>query len=189
MLLTLVLSALLARGDTTPPTAAIADSVRIPIPAVDTTALQDTVRRRPRAIEYSDWYSRRLTIHRIGSYTMLPLFATQYVLGNQLLHGASDHSSTAGAHVAVAVGVGALFTVNTVTGLWNLWDSRQDPAGRTRRIVHSLLMLGADAGFVWTGAIGDDAKRSTANARHHRDVALGSMALSTVGAAMMWFWK
>src|SRR5579862_5854794 len=94
------------------------------------TAPTDTVRRRPRAIEYSDWYARRLEIHRIASYTMLPLFGTEYVLGQRLITGAAlPHSPTANAHVLVASGIAALFTVNTGTGLWNLWDSRADPAG------------------------------------------------------------
>jgi hypothetical protein len=148
----------------------------------------DTQPRRRRAVEYSEWYSRRLTIHRIGSYTMLPLFASEYVLGNQLLHG-NQGSGMKPAHVAVATGIGALFTVNTVTGAWNWWDSRSDPAGRTRRTLHRLAMLASDAGFVWTGAIGDGAKRSDANARRHRTVALGSIGVATVGTAMMWFWK
>ena len=39
----------------------------------------DSVKRRPRprAKEHSDWNARRLLIHRVGSYTKLPLFATQ----------------------------------------------------------------------------------------------------------------
>src|SRR4051812_48754002 len=41
-------------------------------------------RRRPRAIEYSDWYYRRLQIHKWGSYIELPLFAGEYWLGNKL---------------------------------------------------------------------------------------------------------
>ena len=148
----------------------------------------DTQPRRRHAVEYSEWYSRRLTIHRIGSYTMLPLFGAEYVLGNQLLHG-NQGSGMKPAHVAVATGIGALFTVNTATGVWNLWDSRSDPAGRTRRTVHAIALLASDAGFVWTGAIGDGAKRSDANARRHRNVALGSIGVATIGTAMMWFWK
>ena len=150
--------------------------------------LSDTQPRRRHAVEYSDWYARRLTIHRVGSYTMLPLFAAEYVLGNQLIHG-NEGSGMKGAHVAVATGIGALFTVNTVTGAWNWWDSRSDPSGRTRRTLHTLAMLASDAGFVWTGAIGDGAKRSNANARQHRNVALGSIGVATLGTAMMWFWK
>jgi hypothetical protein len=150
--------------------------------------LSDTQPRRRRAVEYSDWYARRLTIHRVGSYTMLPLFAAEYVLGNQLIHG-NEGSGMKGAHVAVATGIAALFTANTVTGAWNWWDSRSDPSGRTRRTLHTLAMLASDAGFVWTGAVGDGAKRSNANARQHRNVALGSIGVATLGTAMMWVWK
>jgi hypothetical protein len=148
----------------------------------------DTQPRRRHAIEYSDWYSRRLTIHRVGSYTMLPLFGAEYVLGNQLIHG-NQGSGMKGAHVAVATGIGALFTVNTVTGAWNWWDSRSDPTGRTRRTLHAITMLASDAGFVWTGAIGGNAKHSNDEARRHRNVALGSIGIATIGTAMMWLWK
>jgi len=184
-----------AAGLSSPYTAPTSDTSRTG--ANDSTAawimtgvaqLADTEPKRRHAVEYSDWYSRRLTIHRLGSYTMLPLFGAEYVLGNQLLHG-NEESGMKPAHVAVATGIGALFTVNTVTGLWNLWDSRSDPAGRKRRTLHSLAMLASDAGFVWTGAIGDGAKRSDANARRHRNVALGSIGVATIGTAMMWFWK
>lgn len=159
--------------------------------AVDLRCLEqraDTQPRRRHAVEYSDWYARRLTIHRIGSYTMLPLFGAEWILGNQLMHD-NPASGMKSAHVAVATGIGALFTVNTVTGAWNWWDSRSDPAGRTRRTLHTLTMLAADAGFVWTGIVAEDAKRSDANARRHRNVALGSIGVATVGTAMMWLWK
>jgi hypothetical protein len=55
------------------------DSTRVVAP-VDTP-----ITRRPKAVQYSDWYSRRLTVHRIGSYTMLPLFAAEWSLGQNLL--------------------------------------------------------------------------------------------------------
>lgn len=153
-------------------------------------APSDTVRRRPRPVQYSEWYARRLEVHRIGSYVMLPLFGTEVVLGQQLLNGSAlPHSATANAHVLVASGIAVLFTVNTVTGLWNLWDSRSDPAGRTRRTIHSLVMLGSDAGFLWTGAIGGRAKRSNDNARYHRNIALGSISAATAGTLMMWLWN
>jgi hypothetical protein len=165
-------------------------------PAVDTTPPLDTVpisvvdtNPRPRPIEYSDWYARRLLIHRIGSYTMLPLFGTEYVLGQKLINGADPHSATGRGHLLVASGIAVLFTVNTGTGLWNLWDARSDPSGRTRRTIHSLTMLASDAGFLWTGAIAGKAKHSTDAANHHRNVALGSIGLSTVGTVMRWFWK
>jgi len=159
--------------------------------AVDLRCIEqapDTEPRRRHAVEYSDWYARRLAIHRIGSYTMLPLFGAEWILGNQLMHD-DPGSAVKPAHVAVATGIAALFTVNTVTGAWNWWESRSDPAGRTRRTLHTLTMLAADAGFVWTGVVAEDAKRSDANARRHRNVALGSIGVATIGTAMMWLWK
>jgi hypothetical protein len=96
----------------------------------------------------------------------------------------------------VAGGIGVLFTVNTVTGVWNLWDSRQDPAGRTRRIVHSALMLASDGGFLATAALAPGRNRRFDSfsdyqnrQRVHRNVAIGSIAVSAIGGGMMWFWK
>jgi hypothetical protein len=150
----------------------------------------DTVtRKRPRSIEYSDAYYLNLKIHRIASYAELPLFAVEYVLGERLLKEERTGTPSDGlksAHSTVALGLGALFTVNTVTGVWTLWESRNDPAGRTRRMVHSVAMLGADAGFAWAGAAGGSAKESVSNANHHRAIAISSMALATAGTVMMW---
>jgi hypothetical protein len=146
-----------------------------------------TTRKRPHAIEYSDAYATRLEIHKIGSYVMLPLFATEYYLGERLIQGKASHTERS-VHVGVALGIGGLFTVNTVTGAWNLWDSRKDPAGRTKRIIHSVLMTAADAGFALAGAsAGDDNEGDDANT--HKAIALTSIGISTVGTALMWFWK
>ncbi|HPV73813.1 MAG TPA: hypothetical protein PLX31_02910, partial [Gemmatimonadaceae bacterium] len=108
----------------------------------------DTTRPRRVAVEYSDAYATRLTIHRVASYTMLPLFGAEYILGQRLL----DHSSstTRNQHAVVAGAVATLFGVNTITGVWNWWEGRNDENGRTRRTVHTVLMLAADAGFVAT---------------------------------------
>ena len=152
-------------------------------------ATGDTVSRRPRAIEYSDAYYTRLTIHRVASYAELPLFGAEYVLGERLLRDERTGfppSSLKAAHVGVAGGLGLLFGVNTVTGAWNLWDSRHDPANRTLRIIHSVAMLGADAGFAWAGAIGGNSRNSLQAARRHRAVSVGSMAVATAGTAIMW---
>jgi len=147
----------------------------------------DTTRRRPVAVEYSDAYATRLTIHRLASYTMLPLFGVEYALGQKLLTNSTP--STRGQHRFVGGAIAALFGINTVTGLWNLWDARHDENGRTKRTVHTVLMLAADAGFVATGAIANSARNSHDEALTHRRIALGSMAVATVGSAMMWFWK
>ena len=151
----------------------------------------DTPRARPRAIEYSDWYNTRLTIHRWGSYVELPLFAAEYALGNTLYTSRTPPASwVRTTHRGVAYGLGALFTVNTVTGAWNLWESRDDPSGRTRKYLHTALMLASDAGFAWAGAVGSGARYATTSTwRRHRNIALGSIGVATVGTAMMWLWN
>jgi len=161
--------------------------------AIDSTpalvAVDTPITRRPKAIQYSDWYNRRLTVHRIGSYTMLPLFAAEWSLGQNLLQDQDPPSWMRGTHQGVAGAIGVLFTVNTITGVWNLWDSRNDPAGRTRRYLHAVAMLASDAGFVWAGAVGGSARRSRSDADTHRAIALTSIGVSTAGTVMMWFWK
>lgn len=149
----------------------------------------DTPRVRRHAVTYSDAYYTRLTVHRIGSYTMLPLFAGEWYLGDRLLNGTNPPGWMKPTHVGVASAIGVLFTVNTVTGGLNLWESRSDPAGRTRRFIHTGLMLASDAGFLWTAGIGGEAKHHFDAGRRHRNVALGSIGLSTIGTALMWFWK
>jgi hypothetical protein len=176
-----------------PTAGAVPDTVATVTLRIDTTITlvpADTpITRRPRAIEYSDWYARRLTVHRIGSYTMLPLMAAEWSLGQNLLQDQDPPSSMRTSHQGVASAIAVLFGVNTITGAWNLWDSRQDPAGRTRRVIHTIAMLGSDAGFLWAGAVAGDARRSTSTARTHRAIAISSIGLSTAGTAMMWLWR
>src|SRR3954463_7778346 len=107
----IVLNALIVAGSFAAANPIMVDSTRYP-GARDSVAVQatDTIRRRGHAVEYSDWYAKRLTIHRIGSYTMLPLFGAEYILGNQLLHSRDEQSGVKATHVAVATGIGALFT-------------------------------------------------------------------------------
>jgi len=151
------------------------------------SAPADSTRPRPRAIEYSDAYGTRLQIHRIGSYAELPLFASEYILGDRLMRQ-NPPDWMKPAHNIVAGGLGILFTVNTVTGVWNLVESRKDPEGRARRWVHSALMLAADAGFAYTGLIAGDAKDSPEGRTRHKNAALVSMGLATTGTLIMWFW-
>jgi hypothetical protein len=151
------------------------------------SATVDSTRPRPRAIEYSDAYEKRLQIHRIGSYVMLPLFASEYVLGDRLMQ--QNHADwIKPAHGVVAGGLGVLFVVNTVTGVWNLAESRKDPEGRSRRLLHSALMLAADAGFAYTGLNASNAKESPEARTRHKNSALVSMGLATAGTMLMWFW-
>lgn len=136
------------------------------------------------AVEYSEWYYRRLDIHRWGSYAMLPLFAAQYIAGTNLESGGHDDWAEE-LHPMLAGGVAALFASNTVTGVWNLWEGRKDPKDRTRRFLHAGLMLLADAGFVATGILADEAEDHGGGAGAHKTVALASMTAATLSWAIM----
>ena len=154
-------------------------------------AIEDTVPRRRRSVEVSDWYERRLRIHRYGSYTIYPLFAFQAIAGNQLYQGSSsapDWAKTG--HRVGATALATVFTLNTVTGLWNLWDSREAAQGRTRRTVHALLMLASDAGFTYAGVrLSDQAENSQTKRDEHKVWAYSSMATALTGVGLMKFWR
>ncbi len=151
------------------------------------TESDTTPRRRPRAVEVSDAYALRLRIHRYASYATIPLFAAQSIAGNQLYQsGGSDPAWAKTLHGFGAGGLAALFTVNTVTGVWNLWESRGVDEGRTVRLVHGALMLASDAGFTYAGVkLGPEATRSGAKRQEHRRVAFISMGTALAGYATM----
>jgi hypothetical protein len=152
---------------------------------------------RPKAIEYSSGYYTRLKIHQIASWTMLPLFVTQYLVGQDLIENGNQASSfSKDAHAPLAAAIAGVFAVQAVTGVWNLVDSWKDPAGGTRRKVHSIAMLVASAGFVATAATapeleddGNYAFESEGDANTHKALAIGSMALATASWLMMLIWK
>jgi hypothetical protein len=152
----------------------------------------DTVpRRRRKAIEVSDWYERRLRIHRYGAYATLPLFVFQAAAGNELYQKGSGAPGWArNGHRVGATALATVFTVNTVTGLWNLWDSRAVPQGRTRRAIHTVLMLASDAGFAYAGIkLSEDAEQSAEARRKPRNTAYASMGVAVTGAGMMLLWR
>ena len=151
-----------------------------------------TPRRRRKSVEVSEWYERRLRIHRYGAYATIPLFVFQAAAGNELYQKGSGADS-AGPRTGIRVGAAGLATVfgiNTVTGLWNLWDSRAVPQGRTRRTIHTLLMLASDAGFAYAGIkLSEDAEESLDARRKHRNTAYASMGVAVTGAGMMLLWR
>jgi hypothetical protein len=153
----------------------------------DTTA----PRKRRKSIQVSDWYERRLRIHRYLAYTTIPLYAFQAIAGNQLFQessGAPEWAKTG--HRVGATALAAVFTVNTVTGLWNLWDSRSAPQGRTRRTIHAILMLASDAGFTYTGIkLSNEAENSLEKRKQHRNLAYASMGVAIAGSGMMLIWR
>jgi hypothetical protein len=150
-----------------------------------------TVRRRRKAIEVGDWYARRLRIHRYGAYSVIPLFAFQALAGNELYNNGSAAPAWARTgHRVGATGLATVFGVNTVTGLWNLWDSRAVPQGRTKRTLHTLLMLASDAGFTYAGVRLSEQAETSADARaKHRKLAYASMGTALVGGGMMIIWR
>ena len=160
--------------------------------ALDTSA---QAAQRPVAIEYSDGYQLRRKIHRYASFATLPLFAAEFALGQSMYNTApSDNSSRPGIHAALGVGIIGLFGVNTVTGAWNLFgEGRKDPHGRTLRLVHGLLMMAADVGFVATAQTGPNshsarqAQTYESDKVTHRNIAVASISVGTVGYLLMIF--
>lgn len=165
--------------------------------AAQLTATQDSQGSAPPAtvIDYSDAYRTRAKIHKIASFTTLPLFAAEAVVGQKLYNARmnfEDTSTLKTTHLALATGIGGLFGVNTVTGVWNLVESRHDPNHRTIKWVHGLLMLGADAGFLATAATGPgDHERffggDSNGASTHRAMAFTSISAATAGYLIMLF--
>src|SRR5512141_2788122 len=147
---------------------------------------------RVRTVEYSDAYRTRAKIHKIASYAMLPLFVSEWALGQSMYNNPDE--SKKGPHAVLGASIGVLFGVNTVTGAWNLWEARKDSNGRTRRMVHGILMMAADVGFLATAATGPSREREFEEAyfggnsrQTHRTIALTSLATATAGYLVMLF--
>ncbi len=144
-------------------------------------------RPRPKIVEVSDWYSRRLTIHRYVAYSTVPVFALQWAAGDRLFkHGANAPTWAKTTHRAGATSLAAMFTVNTVTGAWNWWDSRSAPQGRALRTLHAFSMLAADAAFTYAGVkLSDEAETSFDKRRLHRTIALSSIGVTVLSGTAM----
>jgi hypothetical protein len=145
------------------------------------------------AVEHSDEYEIRKKIHKVASFATLPLFAAEVALGQSLFGNTSNSGSVRSAHGFIGATIMGLFAVNTVTGAWNMFgEDRQDPKGRTLRLVHGLLMMAADVGFVATSMSGP-----SSGGRHaatfatdevtHRNLAIASFGVGTVGYLIMLF--
>ncbi|PYP81581.1 MAG: hypothetical protein DMD35_00995 [Gemmatimonadetes bacterium] len=189
-----LLLALAGPTDTTrvvPDSAPVAMPSRLELPLSLQLQADTTPRRRRKSIEVSEWYERRLRIHRYGAYAMIPLFVFQAAAGNELYQKGSGADGWArNGHRIGATGLATVFGVNTVTGLWNLWDSRVVEQGRTRRTLHALLMLASDAGFAYAGIkLSEDAEQSADARRKHRNTAYASMGVALTGAGMMVLWR
>ena len=108
-------------------------------------------------------------------------------VGQSLYNDPTEGKKTA--HLAVATGIGALFAVNTVTGVWNLMEGRHDPNGSRRRWVHGLLMLGADAGFLATAMTAPENEHGSVEGSRatHRAIAFTSISAASAGYLIMLF--
>jgi len=143
------------------------------------------------AVDYGHAYDVRAKIHKYASYSMLPMFGAQIVVGqklrNELDSGEDTHGGLKTAHTALATGIVGLFAVNSVTGVWNLVQSRNDPNQRGLRLAHSLMMLGADAGFVATAMITPNEHEHGGPFSNgpHRTIALTSMGVATASYLIM----
>lgn len=146
-------------------------------------------RQRVKAVEVSDWYSKRLTLHRRLSYATLPVFAFQWAAGEQIWDkGTAAPAWARTGHRIGAATVATVFVANTVTGALNLWESRLVPQGRSQRTVHAIAMLIAQAGFTWAGAfLSEQAETDFDKRALHRKVALTSMGITLTSGVLMTF--
>jgi hypothetical protein len=162
----------------------VLDARLVPTAAFETVS--DTQPRRRHAVQLSDEYYTRLQIHRNASYLELPVFGAEYWLGQKLINDSPRASWVKPTHVGVAATLGALFAVNTITGVWNLYESWGSTNDRALVLAHSALMLGSDAGFAYTGMIAGDANRTLNGQNRHKNAALVSMGIAAAGTALMW---
>lgn len=183
-------------SDTTASSSSVLDSSPSPAEGVVIPAQQDDPQPlHAGAVEYSDAYQMRRKIHKIASFATLPLFAAEFALGQSMYNSTpTDASSKRGLHAALGTGIIGLFAVNTVTGAWNLFgEGWHDPNGRTLRVVHGLLMMAADVGFVATAADGPNSRSARqaltyeTNKVTHRNIAVASISVGTAGYLLMLF--
>jgi hypothetical protein len=156
-------------------------------PAAAVSGEQAATAPRPVAYDYSDAYMTRAKIHRYASWATLPLFIANYYAGDQLYDGDFTEGQKS-AHSSLVTASAVLFGVNSVTGAWNLWEGRKDPNHRTRRMVHGILMLAADVGFLATGATAPDFEEGKGeDASTHKSLAITSMGIATASYLFMLF--
>ena len=80
------------------------------------------------AFEYSDAYRLRAKIHKVASFTMLPLTATEGFLDSRSIQIPS--SGKRDAHLPSPPASARCSRSTSVTGVWNLVEARKDPVHR-----------------------------------------------------------
>lgn len=146
------------------------------------------------AFEYSQGYKTRAKIHKLSSWLMLPAFGVEAYLGQKMFNNVgfatNDHKAL---HKGIAWGIGGLFTINTVTGVPNLLQERHDPAKSDRTLIHGVLMLMADAGFLATALTRPNSRTAdglqiyTPKKNQHLTIAYASISVASVGYLLMLF--
>jgi len=137
-------------------------------------------------------YFVRRKIHKYVSFATMPLIVSQAIVGQRLMDRTGDESgSLRSAHSALTAGLGAVFGIESVTGVWNMLEARKNHIRSKKHLIHGILMLAADAGFVATAALapgGDDdegGNRGTNRASTHRAVGYASLGVATVSYVYM----
>jgi hypothetical protein len=172
----------------------VAHAIAPPLLAFPSLPLQqdDAQPLHAAAVEHSDGYRTRAKIHKYASFATLPLFAAEVALGQSLYSTQANTGSRRGLHAAIGSGIVGLFAVNTVTGAWNMFgEGWRDRDGRTLRLVHGLLMMAADVGFLATSATGPNsdgrggALTFESDKVTHRNIAIASVSVGTAGYLLM----
>ena len=158
-------------------------------PAIASTALAaDPQEARPAAIEYSEGHETRAKIHKYASWATLPLLGTEFWLGQKLYDDPnSSTSNLRGVHGAIGAGLIGFFSVQSVTGAWNLLEARHAP-GHKKRLVHGLIMLAAEGGLVAAAATAPGGRNDinpVASRSTHRNIAVVSIGVGTGGYLFM----
>jgi len=160
------------------------------------TAIPEQTPAPPPAFEYSDGYRLRAKIHKLASWAILPLFGIEAYVGQKMFNDSgSITDGTRTLHKSIAWGVGGLFALNTVTGLPNLIQSRRDPAKSDLTLIHGILMLVADAGFLATALTQPSSQTPsgleiyTPKKNQHLTIAYASISVATVSYLLMLFGK
>ena len=128
-------------------------------------------------------YFTRRKIPKYASFATLPLLAAEAAVGQKLLdeERASGSRSLRSVHSGLTAGLGVLFGVETVTGVWNMLEARKVGPINKKRLFHGVLMLAADAGFVAAAATAPHHNDIHSSASTHQAVAYTSIGVAAFG--------
>jgi hypothetical protein len=161
--------------------------------SVATFAIDPAQTSRPKTVTFSKGFYTRRKIHKYASYATLPLLAAEGVVGQKLLDRTDESDSLKSAHSALAAGIGVLFGVETLTGIWNMRNMPKAAPGHNKRFVHGVLMLAADVGFIATAATAPHREERNAqadfDASTHKAVAYTSLGVAAFSYLYMLFAK